>query len=91
MVNHMFFSGFPYQDRPERFTEEFTALCVVYTFLRFLSIGWIANHTQASDFIDVYAAAFRLIDHTNFERSAIALLRQLRLDDPARLCQWIRL
>jgi hypothetical protein len=34
LVNHMFFSGFPFQDRPESLRDEFVALCAVYALLR---------------------------------------------------------
>lgn len=89
LVNHMFFAEFPFQDRPENFTEELMALAVIYTLLRFLCIGWVAEHDFESDLIDVTAAAFRLIDHTDFERRAVHLLKILHSDDLSRLDQWI--
>ena len=89
LVNHMFFAEFPFQDRPENFTEELMALAVIYTLLRFLCIGWIAGHGTEEDLINVTAAAFRLIDHTDFEHRAVQLLKELHSDDLSRLDQWI--
>ena len=96
LVNHMFFSEFPFQDRPENFHEEFVALCIIYTLLRFLSIGWIGSsavttgqHETGSDFIDVCSAAFRLIAHTDFDRNAIGLLKQIGADSLTQLHEWI--
>ncbi len=84
-VNYMFFSEFPFADRPEGFLDEFTALCVIYTLLRFLCIGWTAKHPGKNALIDVCAAAFRLICHTNFERRIIALTKELMLSENSDL------
>ena len=85
LVNHMFFVQFPYQDRPVSLRDEFIALCAVYVLLRFLCVGWTAEHPEESAAVDVAAAAFRLIDHTDFDRYAAPILKSLGCDDPARL------
>ena len=91
LVNHMFFSEFPFQDRPENFNEEYMALTVVYTLLRFLSIGWLAQHEGETGFADISAAAFRLIEHTDFEHYAVYLLREMQMDTPEKLSEWLML
>ncbi len=73
LVNHMFFSQFPFQDRPVSLTEEITALCSVYARLRFMTIG--AGNGTMERLVDVIAALFRLVDHTQFDRLAVPLLR----------------
>jgi len=87
LANHMFFVQFPFQDRPVNLKDEFLALCAAYILLRFLSIGWVAQHEDISAAIDVAAAAFRLIDHTGFDRYAAPILRHLGCDDPVHLCE----
>ena len=87
LVNHMFFVQFPYQDRPVSLRDEFTALCAVYTLLRFLCVGWTAEHPAQSAAVDVAAAAFRLIDHTEFDRYAAPILKELGCDDPEKLSE----
>ncbi|MGN0778748.1 MAG: flagellin lysine-N-methylase [Aristaeellaceae bacterium] len=77
MVNHMFFSRFPFQDWPVSLKDEFTALCAVYALLRFLWLGWMADKTDTTAAVDVTAAAFRLIDHTEFDRYAAHILKRL--------------
>lgn len=77
LVNHMFFSQFPFQDRPVSLQEEYHAICALYAILRFLALGWMAQRTDTDDLIDAMAAAFRLIDHTNFDRYAARLPVQL--------------
>ncbi len=77
LVNHMFFSQFPYQDRPEKLMEEFIALCAVYSLLRFLTVGCMAEKTDEVTLIDICAALFRLVEHTEFDRIASRLLRNL--------------
>ncbi len=77
LVNHMFFCQFPFQDRPVNLREEFTALCVIYSLLRFLCVGLAEELHCDEALVDMLAAAFRLIDHTDFERTAIALLKRI--------------
>lgn len=89
MVNHMFFAQFPFQDRPEKLMEEFVALCAVYILLRFLAVGCMAEKTEESDLIDVCAALFRLIEHTEFDRIASRLLHGLGCTKPEELWELI--
>lgn len=85
LVNHMFFERFPFQDRPDSLWEEFVAISAVYALLRFLCLGWMAARDDLSDLIDVCAAAFRLIDHTQFDRYASRTLHSLGCNDPQRV------
>ena len=85
LVNHMFFAQFPFQDRPVPLKDEYLALCAVYVLLRFLCVGWAAQHSSVDAAVDVAAAAFRLIDHTEFDRYAAPILKRLGCDDWARL------
>lgn len=87
LVNHMFFAQFPFQDRPVPLKDEYLALCAVYVLLRFLSLGWVAQHPTIDEAVDVVAAAFRLIDHTEFDRYAAPILKRLGCDDQAHLQQ----
>jgi hypothetical protein len=91
LVNHMFFERFPFQNRPESMSDEFIAICAVYAVLRFLGIGWMADKNDGSAFVDVAAAAFRLIDHTQFDRSASYILKKLDCSSHDRLFDLIRL
>lgn len=89
MVNHMFFVQFPFQDRPEKLMEEFVALCAVYVLLRFLTVGCMAEREEESELIDVCAALFRLIEHTEFDRFASQMLRGLGCTKPEDLWELI--
>lgn len=91
LVNHMFFSVFPFQDRPEDLRSEYTALCAVYALMRFLSLGVMAQSDNPTQLIDVMAAAFRLIDHTEFDRTASRLLKRLGEDGRGELYDLISL
>ena len=53
--------------------------------LRFLCVGWTAEHPVQSAAVDVAAAAFRLIDHTEFDLYAAPILNELGFYDPATL------
>ena len=61
---------------------EFTALCAVYALLRFLTLGCMAEKTSETELIDVCAALFRLVGHTEFDRLASRLLRNLGCTTP---------
>lgn len=87
LVNHMFFVQFPFQDRPVPLKTEYLALCVVYALLRFLCLGWTAEHPQREAAVDACAAAFRLIDHTDFDRLAAPILEDMGCDDWLHLRQ----
>ena len=91
LVNHMFFSQFPYQDRPEKLMEEFIALCAVYSLLRFLTVGCMAEKTDEATLIDICAALFRLVEHTEFDRLASRLLRNLGCSTPEDVWKIINL
>lgn len=91
LVNHVFFEQFPFQDRPEEPWEEFVAICSVYSILRFLGIGWMAGKDKISDFVDMSAAVFRLVDHTDFDRYAARTLRDLNCDTPQKIFDLIAL
>ena len=77
LVNQMFFEQFPFNPNGEGVFSEFMGLCLGYTLLRFLCIGYIAHHDTEEDFVDVCAALFRLISHTDFGRNAAAILESL--------------
>ena len=91
LVNHMFFAQFPFQDRPESMHEEFVALCAVYAILRFLALGCMADRRDAEGLIDDMAAAFRLVDHTEFDRYASRLLKRLGCASSQEICDLIAL
>ena len=77
LVNHMFFSQFPFQDRPDSMHSEYAALCAVYALMRFLALGIMVDKNDADSLVDVLASAFRLIDHTSFDALASRLLQYL--------------
>lgn len=87
LVNHVFFSQFPFQDREESAYNEFIAVCSVYALLRFLGLGVAAyaDSYEKSTLIDVFAATFRMIEHTEYDRYASKLLRSLNCDEKQKL------
>lgn len=50
-----------------------------------MGIGWMSEHRGTDTLVDVAAAAFRLIEHTEFDRYAGPILKQLGCDDRAHL------
>lgn len=91
LVNHMFFSRFPFQDRPVSLKDEFMALCAVYALLRFLGIGHMHDKEDAGAFVDVAAVVFRLVDHTAFDRYAAQMMKELGCDNWDRVHDFVSL
>lgn len=87
LVNHMFFTQFPFTDPPMPIEGEFAALCGVYILLRFLCVGWTAQHDSIQDIIDVAAAAFRLIEHTDFDHYVAGLVHASKKLNEDSLCE----
>lgn len=81
LVNHIFFTRFPFQDPPMALHDKFLGLCAVYALLRFLCIGWTAEHGNIEAIVDAAAGAFRLIDHTDFDRYAVHVLKKIGCND----------
>ncbi len=74
IVNHLFFDQFPFSNTCETFWEEFESIIGVYLFFMYITLGYMANKTTKDAFVDVIAACFRLIAHTNFDRNIDILL-----------------
>ena len=91
LVNHLFFERFPFQERPMDFADEFLGVCAVYAMLRFLCLGWLAEHPSEAEFIDVCAAAFRLISHTSFDAYATTRLKEFGCTEESQLAALILL
>lgn len=89
LVNSMFFEQFPFQDRPIGLWNEFVAICAVYAILRFLSLGCATDNM--SEYVDMCAAVFRLINHTSFDSYAAGALFGLGCTDPQKIYNIIAL
>lgn len=87
LVNHMFFTRFPFQDPSISLHDKFLGLCAVYVLVRFLCIGWAAQYSSIDAVVDAAAAAFRLIDHSDFDRYAAHILKKLGCSDYRHLGQ----
>lgn len=77
IVNHMFFSEFPFQDRPVELGYEYLALLSVYVLLRFLLIGNAEEEYAPDKCADIAAAVFRLVEHTEFDSYAGRMLKSV--------------
>lgn len=91
LVNHMFFEQFPFQDRPESPWDEFVAISSLYALLRFLSLGCMADKTSGTDFIDMTAAIFRLVEHTSFDHYVARIMQTLGCTTPQTIFDLISL
>lgn len=91
LVNHVFFERFPFSNNYENLWDEYRSLCAAYAFVRFLAVGWMNERTHLHDLVDVCAAAFRLIDHSNFDWNAVVLLNAQNFRSAGDMVQMIQL
>lgn len=91
LVNHMFFTQFPFLHHPVAMEDEFLGLSAVYALLRFLCVGRTAEACGTEEIVDVAAGAFRLMDHTDFERMAAHILKKLGYHDRQHIWQFLHL
>lgn len=85
MVNHVFYVGFPCRDGCGSPADQYAALAVVYAFVRLLSVCSHAVGGGLRKITDAIAAAFRLIEHSGFDRNAAIFLRRIEGGSPERL------
>ena len=77
LANHMFFEQFPYQDRPVPPKEEYLSMLALYAVLRFVCVGYMAEHDGKDALIDACAAVFRLAEHSEFYRYSARTLEKM--------------
>ena len=75
IVNHMFFNAFPYDDQLVKAEDTFLSLAVIYSFLRFNTLGNISGISDTGQMVDLFAAMFRLIEHSNFRYVVVNLMK----------------
>lgn len=66
LVNHMFFSLFPYGGGHAPLPDMGLGLCSVYMLLRMLCLGCVDGMTTEEQLADLLSDAFRFIDHTDY-------------------------
>jgi len=91
LVNSLFFRQFPFQDFSANFYEEFISLCGMYAFTRYLSLPIMFGKHQLESFIDLMSKAYRVISHTRFERTILALLKSEEIREYDSLGVFIQL
>jgi len=75
VVNHMFYNSFPYIDNHNRIVDSYLSLTLMYSFLRFNLLVFMANKTDSKDLVDFLSAIFRIIEHSNFKSIIAGLFK----------------
>lgn len=77
LVNHMFYKVFPYTENLASKSDAYLSLVIIYAFLRINLIGFMYYETNKNQLVDFFAAMFRLIEHSDFDRVAVKLLKSM--------------
>lgn len=78
LVNHAFYSRFPFSDRLETLSDEAYSMVSCYAILRFVCVMLAKDGTMES-LADAAAKALRLIEHSDFDFHSAALWRKAHL------------
>lgn len=81
LVNHLFYTCFPFSDQHETFLDEFAVLSTLFGLLNILVGGCLNAGSTSHDLIDLCLAFFRVVEHTSFDHNIIVLLHQNGVSD----------
>ncbi len=84
-VNHAFFTRFPYTDIHDDLWAEYAALCAAHCVVMYISTIYTYDREGPEPLADAIAAAFRMIEHSDFERRAHLVFARLGLGTQAKL------
>lgn len=90
LVNHMFYSVFPYMEGLTSINDAYLSLVITYSFLRINLLGFMANKTNGDQLIDFFAAMFRLIDHSDYASVAVKLLKGMKPSEQTLVAQLLQ-
>lgn len=80
-ANHMFFTRFPFEDGQADYNSSCMALAIAYALSRLLSVCLVDSIKQPSDLVDILAAAYRVIEHTQLDTLAPPFMKHNGFDD----------
>lgn len=80
-ANHMFFTRFPFEDGQADYNSSCMSLAIAYALSRVLSVCLIESIKTPSDLVDILAAAYRVIEHTQLDVLAPPFMKQNGFDD----------
>lgn len=68
LINHIFFTGFPYDKLKGILKEGLYSLIGVYELTKYILVIAMKNKSELSDFVDAIAKLYRLIGHSDFHK-----------------------
>lgn len=91
-VNHLFYKSFPnsFKSAENHLCEEAMALCMAVACTRLIAAARLDSRTEIpavseTDFVDIVAQIFRVIEHSRFDECAVRFLRQKGMTSPDKL------
>lgn len=85
MVNHLFYSGFPFSGQLGGPNDEYLSFSAVYSFVRLLTVACHNAGDPPEKITDIIATAFRLIEHSGFDRNTAILMKRAGCNTPERI------
>ncbi len=84
-VNHLFFTRFPFSDARQDFWGEYMALCAAHCVIMYIATICTFNCAGIEPLVDAVAAAFRMIEHSDFDRRGALLCARMGIDAQEKL------
>ena len=76
LVNHMFFTQYPFENPPVALHDKYLALVAVYMLMRYLCLS--CDDQSKTEIVDRLALLFRMVDHTDFDRYVSGIMGKLK-------------
>ena len=77
LVNHMFYTGFPFAEGVKGMKEEYLALCAAWLLTEFLIYGCVGDPRSKEEVSDIISPAYRLIENSNFNIRAAVMMHEV--------------
>jgi len=89
LVNHMFFTQFPFENPPAALHNKFLALASIYMIMRYLCLS--CENPTKTEIVDWLALLFRMVDHTDFDRYVSQIMRTVKCTSYDRLWNMLQI
>lgn len=75
LINHMFFTGFPFDKLKGKINDCIYSICAIYGLCKVVSCLYMEDKDLLDDFVDVLSRMYRLIGHSNFYKNIGSLFK----------------
>ncbi len=90
IVNHLFYSKFPFSDPNMNIWEDYVSFCACYAYLKYFVAGYMVDEITKEALIDVISKVFRFVEHSNFDRNADIIFNKEHISDLVSIASFLK-